>query len=169
MSTSIDKMVAYNIITMEFNKEGSEPSNMDLNIALLIVLPIEFIFCYNCLRNVTWFGKSFPLQRCRLLNCSSTYNFAISDILSYRSIREFQSLLAISNISAPSPIILWILYIRSLFIQVFCTFHYLTVGSLHSQEVGSDVIITVVISGFVVGLFRLASLAGLVDVVSFFN
>ena len=69
--------------------------------------------------------------------------------------------------SAPSPIILWILYIMSLFIQAFCAFHLLTVGSSHFQEVGSDVIITIVVLGFVVGLSRLAGLAGLVDVVGF--
>ena len=35
MSTSIDKMVVYDIVTMGFNKEGSEPSNMDHETHLL--------------------------------------------------------------------------------------------------------------------------------------
>lgn len=115
---------------MRSHNVGSGPSNINLNIASLIVPPIEFIFCHNFLRSATWFGKSSPSQRYRLFNYSSTFSFAISDILSYKSIRELQSLSAIPNISTPSLIILQILYIRNPFIQVFCAFYSLAVDSL---------------------------------------
>ena len=78
---------------MRSHNIGSRPSNIDLNIASFIVLSIKFIFCHNFLRSAMWFGKLFPLQRCRLFNCSSTCSFAISDILSYKSVRELQSVI----------------------------------------------------------------------------
>ena len=68
MSISTDEVIMYNIITMESHETDSELSNMDLNVASLIVLPMKFIFCYNCLRNMIWFGKLSLSQRYRLLH-----------------------------------------------------------------------------------------------------
>ena len=59
---------------MEFYEADNELSSMDLNVALLIVPPMEFTFCHNCLRSIIWFEKSFLLQRYGLLNCFSVYN-----------------------------------------------------------------------------------------------
>lgn len=128
ISAFTDKVVAYSVTTIGSHETNEEPNKIDLNVALFIAPSIEFTFCYNCLRSATWFEKSSPSQKCRLLNCSFTCSLTISDVLSYRFVRELQSLSAVPNTSAASLIALQILYMRSPFIQAFCAFHSLTVG-----------------------------------------
>lgn len=73
---------------MRSHETGSKLSKIDLNIVLFITLPMEFIFYHSCLRSVTWFGKLFSSQKHRSLNYFFACNLAISDVMSYRFVRE---------------------------------------------------------------------------------
>ena len=140
---------------MGFYEVDNELSSMDLNVALLIVPPMEFTFCHNCLRSIIWFEKSFLLQRYGLLNCFSVYNLLS---LTFYYIDPLES-------SRASQ--LFLIYLLQVWLYCRCCILEIPLSRCFilfiCQRVGLDVIVTIIIIlGFVVGLSRSAGLDNIV-------